>query len=50
MIVIGLVAVLTMLACPRGLWGWVAQRFDLHFFPVQRRVAWPGAPETERRG
>ena len=38
MIVLGLVAVLTMIGCPQGLWGFAAGRFDLHFFPVQRRV------------
>jgi hypothetical protein len=27
-----------MLAAPKGLWGWLAQRFDLHLFAVQRRV------------
>lgn len=43
LIAIGLVAVVTMIICPQGLWGWVARRFDLHFFPVQRRVHWPGS-------
>ena len=38
MIVIGLVAVVTMIAYPHGLWGHMARRFDLHFFPVQRRA------------
>ena len=38
LIALGLVAVITMLACPQGLWGWVAQRFDLSLFPVTRRV------------
>jgi branched-chain amino acid transport system permease protein len=27
-----------MLAYPQGLWGLVADRWDLRFFPVQRRV------------
>jgi len=44
MIVLGLVAVATMLACPEGLWGYVARRLDLHFFPAQRRVVLPGPP------
>ena len=47
MIVLGAVAVVTMLACPQGLWGWVAQRFDLHFFPVQRRVDMPASRERD---
>jgi branched-chain amino acid transport system permease protein len=38
LIVLGAVAVLVMVRFPRGLWGYVQQRFDLRFFPVQRRV------------
>ena len=38
LIALGLVAVATMLACPQGLWGWAAQRFDLSLFPVTRRA------------
>jgi len=49
LIALGAVAVVTMLACPQGLWGWVAARFDLSFFPVQRRVVLPDPPEPARR-
>jgi branched-chain amino acid transport system permease protein len=38
LIAMGLIAVITMLAAPQGLWGTLARRFDLHFFPVERRV------------
>ena len=38
MILLGSLAVLAMMRYPRGLWGLVADRWDLHFFPVQRRV------------
>jgi branched-chain amino acid transport system permease protein len=38
MIVLGCVAVVFMLWIPRGVWGLMGSRFDLHFFPVQRRV------------
>jgi branched-chain amino acid transport system permease protein len=38
MILLGAVAVVVMLVAPQGIWGIVARRFDLHFFPVQRRV------------
>ncbi len=38
MILLGATAVVVMLLAPRGLWGLVANRFDLHLFPVQRRV------------
>ncbi len=34
----GGLAVLIMLGAPKGLWGWLVLRFDLHLFPVQRRV------------
>ena len=38
MILLGALAVGVMLAYPRGLWGIVAERWDLRFFPIQRRV------------
>lgn len=38
LIVLGSVAVAFMLWIPRGIWGLMVSRFDLHFFPVQRRV------------
>jgi branched-chain amino acid transport system permease protein len=39
MIILGTIAVLVMLLARQGLWGWVAERFDLHLFAVQRRLA-----------
>jgi len=55
LIVLGAVAVLVMVKFPRGLWGYVQQRFDLRFFPVQRRAptggpalgAHPATPGTQ---
>jgi branched-chain amino acid transport system permease protein len=38
MILLGTVAVLTMMRYPQGLWGLAAERWDLRVFPVQRRV------------
>jgi branched-chain amino acid transport system permease protein len=38
LIALGGIAVAVMLFAPRGLWGLLAGRFDLHLFPVQRRV------------
>ena len=38
LIVLGCVAVAFMLWIPRGIWGLMIRRFDLNFFPVQRRV------------
>jgi branched-chain amino acid transport system permease protein len=38
MILLGTLAVLAMMRYPRGLWGLVAARWDLRFFPVERRI------------
>jgi len=38
MIMLGTLAVGVMLAYPQGLWGMVVDRWDLRFFPVQRRA------------
>jgi branched-chain amino acid transport system permease protein len=38
MILLGILAVVAMLRFPQGLWGLVAERFNLHVFPLQRRV------------
>jgi branched-chain amino acid transport system permease protein len=43
LIVLGVVAILVMVQAPQGLWGLVADRLDLRFFPVQRRVKIGGA-------
>lgn len=38
LILLGATAVVIMLKAPQGIWGIITQRFDLHFFPVQRRL------------
>ncbi len=38
LIILGAVAIVVMVRAPQGLWGLVAERFDLRFFPLQRRV------------
>jgi len=49
MILLGALAVGVMLAFPRGLWGLVAERWDVHVFPVQRRVpVEPAGPDPGR--
>ena len=35
---LGLLAIVVTVVFPKGLWGWCSKRFDLHFFPVQRRL------------
>ena len=48
MILLGALAVGVMLAYPRGLWGLVADRWDVRFFPVQRRVRPSPRPSPQR--
>lgn len=43
LVVLGLVAVIVMIKAPRGVWGYISERFDFHIFPVRRRVRLPGA-------
>jgi len=38
MILLGMLAVVTMLRFPQGLWGLLTERWDVHVFPLQRRV------------
>ena len=35
---LGLLAIVVTIRFPRGLWGWISDRYDLHFFPVRRRL------------
>ena len=44
MILLGALAVSVMLAYPQGLWGLIAERWDVHVFPVQRRLRIDEAP------
>jgi branched-chain amino acid transport system permease protein len=46
MILLGAFAVVAMLAFPQGLWGVVAERGRLGFFPVQRRAPAPDGPAS----
>jgi branched-chain amino acid transport system permease protein len=38
---LGMLAVVVTVKLPRGLWGTVSDRLDLHLFPVQRRLRLP---------
>jgi branched-chain amino acid transport system permease protein len=38
LILLGAVAIVTMVRFPNGLWGFAQKSYDLRFFPVQRRV------------
>lgn len=48
--VMAALAILMMLRAPRGLWGLVADRFDLYLFPVQRRLLLPTTPPVTDTG
>jgi branched-chain amino acid transport system permease protein len=41
---LGLLAIVVTMLFPRGLWGWLSQRYDLRLFPVQRRLVLYGGP------
>jgi branched-chain amino acid transport system permease protein len=38
LITLGALAIVVMLVAPKGLWGYVATRFDLQLFPLRRRL------------
>jgi len=44
LILLGAVAIAVMVLFPKGLWGSLAERFDLHVFPVRRRLIWAIEP------
>jgi branched-chain amino acid transport system permease protein len=44
LILLGALAIATMLFAPKGLWGHFSHRFGIVLFPVQRRVAVPAEP------
>jgi branched-chain amino acid transport system permease protein len=46
LMLMGAIAIVVMLKAPGGIWGWVVQRYDLHLFPVGRRLVL--APPHER--
>ncbi len=39
LIALGLIAIAAMVKARRGIWGFVLARYDLRFFPVQRRIS-----------
>jgi branched-chain amino acid transport system permease protein len=49
LLILGLVAILIMLKAPRGIWGFIVERFGIELFPVRRRVRFI-APQASARG
>jgi branched-chain amino acid transport system permease protein len=39
LMLMGAIAIAVMLKAPFGIWGWIAQRYDIQLFPVGRRLA-----------
>ncbi len=50
LILLGVLAIATMLFAPKGIWGHFSQRFGIVLFPVQRRISTPSkvADGTQR--
>ena len=45
---LGVVAVVTMITAPRGVWGWAVARWGFRLLPIQRRLPNPGsAPDMQ---
>ena len=38
MLLLGIIAVIMVTLAPKGIWGWVVKRWDLHLFPVRRNL------------
>jgi branched-chain amino acid transport system permease protein len=47
LITLGLIAIVVMLKAPQGIWGLVSDVFNIHLFPIQRRVSL-GASSSSR--
>jgi branched-chain amino acid transport system permease protein len=44
LVALGVVAVAFAVWVPRGIWGWIAERFDVHLFPLRRRFRGAAVP------
>jgi len=44
MLLLGVIAVLMATLAPRGIWGFVVKRWNLHLFPISRRLMQEGSP------
>ena len=47
MLLLGVIAVVMATKAPRGIWGFVVQRWNVHLFPVRRRLVLQEPPEPE---
>ncbi|MGA2056927.1 MAG: branched-chain amino acid ABC transporter permease [Bradyrhizobium sp.] len=49
LIVLGALGIFVMLFAPKGLWGFVSERYGLTLFPIRRKLVVRSLPETVRR-
>jgi branched-chain amino acid transport system permease protein len=49
LITLGTIAIVVMLKAPRGLWGLIGDSFNIHLFPVQRRVSFSTSRVTTEK-
>ncbi len=49
MVLLGAIAILTMLFMREGLWGWAARRFDIQLFATRRQLVLAETPEPSAR-
>ncbi len=40
LMILGALAIIIMLAAPKGIWGYIAQRYNISLFPTGYRVHW----------
>jgi branched-chain amino acid transport system permease protein len=50
LIILGIVAIAVMLRAPKGLWGYLADRFGWQLFPLARRLERHAAPPASDKG
>ncbi len=49
LMLLGLLAIVTMRFFPKGLWGSFAERYDIHLFPIRRRLVAQGSHDAKPR-
>jgi branched-chain amino acid transport system permease protein len=48
LLLLGLFAIIVMLFAPKGIWGYLSQRFDLVVFPIRRRLVFNTSKDASR--
>jgi branched-chain amino acid transport system permease protein len=50
LMILGAVAIVIMLRAPRGIWGFIVERYGIELFPVQRRLRLDADQHQRKRG